>query len=108
MTELLRIFIAEGAARAVQQAKVESSPTVETDHLEKILPQLRWEIYLLSPVRVLLARLTSVNLLIGQEHFLCPNCGRFTLTEVDDKCSPNDKCSTLFRLQHGLSEMSLT
>ncbi|KAJ7340232.1 Centromere protein X [Desmophyllum pertusum] len=40
MTELLRIFVAEGAARAVQQAKVESSPTVETDHLEKILPQL--------------------------------------------------------------------
>ncbi|XP_073246167.1 centromere protein X-like [Porites lutea] len=40
MTELLRIFIAEGAARAAQQAKVESSPTVETDHLEKILPQL--------------------------------------------------------------------
>lgn len=40
MAELLRIFIAEGVARAAQQAKVESSPTVETDHLEKILPQL--------------------------------------------------------------------
>ncbi|KAL9957121.1 hypothetical protein ACROYT_G038723 [Oculina patagonica] len=40
MAELLRIFVAEGAARAEQQAKIESSPTVETDHLEKILPQL--------------------------------------------------------------------
>jgi len=40
MAELLKIFVAEGAARAAQQAKVESSPTVETDHLEKILPQL--------------------------------------------------------------------
>ncbi|PFX28901.1 centromere protein X-like [Stylophora pistillata] len=40
MAELLRIFVAEGAARAGQQAKVESSPTVETEHLEKILPQL--------------------------------------------------------------------
>ncbi|XP_068674018.1 centromere protein X-like [Montipora foliosa] len=40
MAELLKIFIAEGAARAAQQAKVESSPSVETEHLEKILPQL--------------------------------------------------------------------
>ncbi|XP_044184132.1 LOW QUALITY PROTEIN: centromere protein X-like [Acropora millepora] len=40
MAELLKIFIAEGAARAAEQAKVESSPTVGTEHLEKILPQL--------------------------------------------------------------------
>ena len=40
MAEFLRVFVAEGAARAGHQAKTESAVTVEIEHLEKILPQL--------------------------------------------------------------------
>ncbi|XP_046856515.1 centromere protein X-like [Xenia sp. Carnegie-2017] len=40
MAEFLRVFVAEGAARAGHQAKTESAATVEIEHLEKILPQL--------------------------------------------------------------------
>ncbi|XP_028395178.1 centromere protein X-like [Dendronephthya gigantea] len=40
MAEFLRVFVAEGAARAGHQAKTESAITVEIEHLEKILPQL--------------------------------------------------------------------
>ncbi|XP_074648491.1 centromere protein X-like [Tubulanus polymorphus] len=38
--EVLRIFAREGAARAAQRAKHESSPVVDIEHFEKILPQL--------------------------------------------------------------------
>ncbi|XP_031554179.1 centromere protein X-like [Actinia tenebrosa] len=40
MSEMLRTFVAEAAARAGKQAKAESASTVQTEHLEKILPQL--------------------------------------------------------------------
>ncbi|XP_020899418.1 centromere protein X [Exaiptasia diaphana] len=40
MVEMLRTFVAEAAARAGQQAKSEEAATVQTEHLEKILPQL--------------------------------------------------------------------
>ena len=39
-TEYLTAFVKEAIDRAVQQAKTESSETVEGDHLEKIIPQL--------------------------------------------------------------------
>ncbi|XP_038064219.1 centromere protein X-like [Patiria miniata] len=40
MVEMLRVFAAEGAARAAQQAKSESGTVVEPRHFEKVLPQL--------------------------------------------------------------------
>ena len=38
--ELMKIFIAEAAARAAQQAANEGASVCEVDHVEKILPQL--------------------------------------------------------------------
>ncbi|XP_069511416.1 centromere protein X isoform X2 [Ambystoma mexicanum] len=40
MCEMLRSFVREAAARAVRQAETEQVPTVDIDHLEKVLPQL--------------------------------------------------------------------
>ena len=38
--ELMKVFIAECAARAAQQAANEGASVCEVDHVEKILPQL--------------------------------------------------------------------
>ncbi|XP_041362340.1 centromere protein X-like isoform X2 [Gigantopelta aegis] len=39
-TEVLRVFVAEGASRAANQAKIDGSEEVGIDHFEKVLPQL--------------------------------------------------------------------
>ncbi|CAK8690541.1 unnamed protein product [Clavelina lepadiformis] len=38
--ELLRVFVAEAASRAAQQALNEDASVCEVEHIEKILPQL--------------------------------------------------------------------
>lgn len=38
--QVMQLVVKEGALRAVHQAKVESSDTVNVEHLEKILAQL--------------------------------------------------------------------
>ncbi|KAI0228129.1 Centromere protein X [Lamellibrachia satsuma] len=38
--EVLRVFVAEGAARASKVAEDESSAVVTIEHFEKVLPQL--------------------------------------------------------------------
>ncbi|XP_073540246.1 centromere protein X [Phyllobates terribilis] len=40
LSELLRVFVHEAAARAARQALAEDLPVVEIEHVEKILPQL--------------------------------------------------------------------
>nr|XP_033817439.1 centromere protein X [Geotrypetes seraphini] len=40
MTEMLKVFVQEAAARAARQAQSEDVPTVDLEHLEKVLPQL--------------------------------------------------------------------
>ncbi|XP_030061039.1 centromere protein X isoform X2 [Microcaecilia unicolor] len=40
MTEMLKVFVQEAVARAARQAKSEDLPTVDLEHLEKVLPQL--------------------------------------------------------------------
>jgi len=37
---LLEVFVLEAAERARSQAHVENTPKIDTEHLEKILPQL--------------------------------------------------------------------
>jgi len=38
--ELMRLFVAEAAARAAQQTLNEDAAVCEVDHIEKVLPQL--------------------------------------------------------------------
>ena len=40
VTELLKTFAAEGAARASKEAKKDGSDTVTREHFEKTLPQM--------------------------------------------------------------------
>ncbi|GCC37600.1 centromere protein X [Chiloscyllium punctatum] len=40
MSEMLKIFVVEAAARTARQASNEDSRTADLDHFEKILPQL--------------------------------------------------------------------
>ncbi|KAM8845287.1 centromere protein X [Spinachia spinachia] len=40
MTEMLKIFVQEAAARSQKQAESEDSDQVDIEHFEKILPQL--------------------------------------------------------------------
>lgn len=40
LAELLRLFVAEAAARAAQQVTSEDASVCEVEHVEKILPQL--------------------------------------------------------------------
>ncbi|XP_028674673.1 centromere protein X [Erpetoichthys calabaricus] len=40
ISELLKLFIMEAAARSAKQAKTEENELVSIDHFEKILPQL--------------------------------------------------------------------
>ncbi|XP_023794771.1 centromere protein X [Cyanistes caeruleus] len=40
LAELLKVFVREAAARAARQAQAEDLKKVDTEHLEKVLPQL--------------------------------------------------------------------
>ncbi|XP_067914529.1 centromere protein X [Heterodontus francisci] len=40
MSEMLKIFVVEAAARTARQASDEDSKTGDIDHFEKVLPQL--------------------------------------------------------------------
>ncbi|XP_074553324.1 centromere protein X [Halichoeres trimaculatus] len=40
MTEMLRVFVQEAAARSLKQAESEDCDQVDIEHFEKILPQL--------------------------------------------------------------------
>ncbi|XP_066056870.1 centromere protein X [Chamaea fasciata] len=40
MAELLKVFVREAAARAARQAQAEDLEKVDTEQLEKVLPQL--------------------------------------------------------------------
>ncbi|CAN8194094.1 unnamed protein product [Coccothraustes coccothraustes] len=40
MAELLKVFVREAAARAARQAQAEDLKRVDTEQLEKVLPQL--------------------------------------------------------------------
>lgn len=40
LAELVRVFVAEAATRAAQQAQYDDASVCEVDHVEKILPQL--------------------------------------------------------------------
>ncbi|XP_057236422.1 centromere protein X isoform X1 [Malurus melanocephalus] len=40
LAELLKVFVREAAARAARQARAENLNKVDTDQLEKVLPQL--------------------------------------------------------------------
>ncbi|KAJ7315941.1 hypothetical protein JRQ81_002103 [Phrynocephalus forsythii] len=40
MTEMLKVFVREAAARGARQAQMEDLTKVDVEHVEKILPQL--------------------------------------------------------------------
>ncbi|XP_075436109.1 centromere protein X [Ascaphus truei] len=40
LAEMLKVFVREAAARASQQAQAEEMPSVDIEHVEKVLPQL--------------------------------------------------------------------
>lgn len=40
VSEMLKVFVREAAARAARQAEAEEVPIVDIEHLEKVLPQL--------------------------------------------------------------------